>query len=320
MNPKVLGGPSLAIEAADDVLRKKGRSFYWARQLLNEQHAVRATRLYSLCRYLDDLADEAASVERSQAILKEIRCSIFSGQSADPVIRDGLLLMYECGINPRILGELIDGVGSDLTEVAMADLDQLLRYCYQVAGTVGSMMCNVLGVKNPSALPHAIDLGIAMQLTNICRDVREDALAGRRYLPATLLGDLQPKALEYPAVEIQPQLQQCLRHLLEIADSYYRSGESGMSYLPLGARAGILTAARLYEAIGTGIKARQYKYWQGRVVVTPFHKAALTAKVLLTAPVARSFWRPTRRHDVTLHRSLSGLIAIDRKSGGIHEY
>lgn len=307
-----------ALTAADDVLRKKGRSFHWARRLLKGDHATRATRLYSLCRYLDDLADEAVSIENSSAILSEIRRSIQSGNSADPIIRDGLLLIDECGINPHVLCELIDGVSSDLYRVAIEDMDGLLRYCYQVAGTVGLMMCDVLDVKNSHALPHAVDLGIAMQLTNICRDVKDDALAGRRYLPATLLGNLATDELVNPTAAIQPLLQHCLRQLLEIADRYYRSGELGLSYLPLGARAGILTAARLYHAIGTGIKSRNYRYWQGRVVVSPFEKAALTASVLLSAPVARSFWRPTQPHDATLHRPLQQLIYVNNSENKLH--
>ena len=304
--------------AADEVLRKKGRSFHWARRLLNTQHAARATRLYHLCRYLDDLADEATCVQRSRSTLSEIKCAIQSGQSTNPVICDGLLLIDECKINPQFLCELIDGVGSDLHHVAIADMDGLLRYCYQVAGTVGLMMCSVLDVKDPKALPHAVDLGIAMQLTNICRDVRDDALAGRRYLPETMLGDLAISELADPSIEIQPQLQQCLCSVLEIAESYYRSGELGLSYLPLGARAGILTAARLYRAIGTGIKNRHYRYWQGRVVVTPMEKAALTARVLLSVPVARSFWQPTEPHDSNLHRSLKQFNFVAHINNELH--
>ena len=200
MNSSVSFQTNSVLGAANEVLKKKGRSFHWARRLLNAQHAARATRLYYLCRYLDDLADETTCVEHSRTILNEIKCSIQSGQSTNPVICDGLLLIDECKINPQFLCELIDGVCSDLQHVAIADMDGLLRYCYQVAGTVGLMMCSVLDVKDPKAFPHAVDLGIAMQLTNICRDVRDDALAGRRYLPATMLGDMATNELVEPSV------------------------------------------------------------------------------------------------------------------------
>lgn len=298
-----------ALAEADTVLSQKGKSFYWARKLLNAEHAQRATRLYSLCRYLDDLADEAISPSQAKAALDDVKAAVMRGQANHPVVQDGLLLIESCGIDPLVVCQLIEGVRSDLETVAIANLDELLRYCYRVAGTVGLMMCNVLGVKNPEALPHAVDLGVAMQLTNICRDVQADALAGRRYLPASMIGNLPPAALADPAPGIQLELQACLRQLLDIAERYYRSGEMGLSYLPVGARAGILTAARIYREIGMCLARGQYQFWQGRVVVSSARKVAVTAKLLLEAPVQPFFWRPTRLHEPALHCAFSALLA-----------
>ena len=309
---------AMALSEADAVLRLKGRSFFWARRLLKTEHAERATRLYSLCRYLDDLADEATSAASSREELNDVKSFIVRRQANHPVVQDGLLLIEECGIDPHVICQLIDGVSSDLEAAAIVNLDELLRYCYLVAGTVGLMMCNVLGTKNPAALPHAVDLGIAMQLTNICRDVQADALAGRRYLPASMIGDLPPSALVDPAADIQPQLQECLCHLLGIAERYYRSGEMGLSYLPAGARIGILTAARIYREIGICLARRQYQFWQGRVVVSPARKLAITAKLLLEAPVSPSFWRPTRPHEPAMHRAFSAMMAGDSSLNRIH--
>lgn len=309
---------AMALSEADAVLRQKGRSFYWARRLLKIEHAERATRLYSLCRYLDDLADEGTSIALSREALNDVKSFIVTCQADDPVVQDGLLLIEECGIDPHVICQLIDGVSSDLEAAAIVNLDELLRYCYQVAGTVGLMMCNVLGTKNPAALPHAVDLGIAMQLTNICRDVQADAVAGRRYLPASMIGDLSPAALVDPAADIQPHLQECLCQLLGIAERYYRSGEMGLSYLPAGARIGILTAARIYREIGRCLARRQYQFWQGRVVVSPARKLAITAKLLLEAPVSLSFWRPTRPHEPAMHRAFNAMLAGDISLNLIH--
>ncbi|OYY52515.1 MAG: hypothetical protein B7X59_06150 [Polaromonas sp. 39-63-203] len=318
MNTTILEQPLVQFVDPDQVLKSKGRSFHWARRLLGSEHSARATRLYSMCRYLDDLADESLSIEQSRSTLANIKCSILDGQSDHPVIRDGLSLIQECNIDPGVLCELIDGVALDLDHVAIAELDDLLRYCYQVAGTVGLMMCSVLDVEESAAWPHAVDLGIAMQLTNICRDVKADAQAGRRYLPASMVGNLSAIELVDPSSDLRPQLQDCLQRLLEIADCYYSSGELGLSYLPLRARAGILTAARLYRAIGTSIKNCQYQYWRGRVVVNGFKKTALTAKLLLGAPVSHAFWRPTYQHDQTLHRPLENMIRVNRSSNVYH--
>ena len=309
---------AMALSEADAVLRQKGRSFYWARRLLKIEHAERATRLYSFCRYLDDLADEGTSAALSLEALNDVKSFIVGGQANHPVVQDGLLLIEECGIDPHVICQLIDGVSSDLEAAAIVNLDELLRYCYQVAGTVGLMMCNVLGTKNPAALPHAVDLGIAMQLTNICRDVQADAVAGRRYLPASMIGDLSPAALVDPAADIQPHLQECLCQLLGIAERYYRSGEMGLSYLPAGARIGILTAARIYREIGRCLARRQYQFWQGRVVVSPARKLAITAKLLLEAPVSLSFWRPTRLHEPAMHRAFNAMLAGDISLNLIH--
>lgn len=311
---------ALALSDANTVLKQKGRSFYWARQLLNSEHAARATRLYSLCRYLDDLADEATSVPLARAALNDVKLAVVSRQANHLVVQDGLLLIDECGIDPQVVCQLIDGVSSDLQPVAIANLDELLRYCYQVAGTVGLMMCKVLGVKNAAAMPYAVDLGIAMQLTNICRDVQADALVGRRYLPASMVGGLPAAALVNPAAEIRSQLTAALRQLLDIADRYYRSGELGLSYLPAGARIGILTASRIYRDIGVCLARRQHQFWLGRVVVSPARKVAVTAKLLLGASVTPSLWRPTRAHDPAMHGAFSAMLATDGWGNLAHDH
>jgi len=160
---------------ADQLLTQRGRTFHWARRLLSTRHAERATRLYGFCRHIDDLVDDSASLANARAALVAVRQALQTGQSDDPVTCDMLQLMRACDINPTIPLELIDGVESDLGAVRVTDMAELLRYCYRVAGTVGLMMTDALDVSAPEALPHAVDLGIAIQLTNICRDLREDA-------------------------------------------------------------------------------------------------------------------------------------------------
>lgn len=285
-----------AQQSADRVLAEKGRSFHWARHLLSPVHAARATRLYALCRYLDDLADEATSVASANAALASAAHDITRGESADAVMADGLKLMQECAINRVILLQLIDGLRSDLECVQMPDEASLLRYCYQVGGTTGLMMCRVLDIDDAAALPHAVDLGVAMQLTNICRDIGADAALGRRYIPASMVGALAPAALINPAAALQPQLKQCVATLLNDADVYYRSGERGLSYLPLRARAGMLVAARVYGAIGAVLRRHDHAYWAGRAIVNKPQKAVITAAVLLAAPFQRSFWPQSFQH------------------------
>ena len=268
--------------AADALLAQRGHSFHWARRLLSAVHAERATRLYGFCRRIDDLADECPSPAEGREALAIVRGALQTGQSNDPTTLDMLQLMRGCGIDPAVPLELIQGVEGDLGEVRVADMAELLRYCYRVAGTVGLMMTAALDVTAPEALPHAIDLGIAMQLTNICRDVREDALLGRRYLPATLVGALEPAALIAPTGAARAAAVHAVRTLLELADRHYASGEQGLRHLPSGARAGILVAARVYREIGIVLRRRDGDCWSSRARVGAAAKAVVTLRALRT--------------------------------------
>ena len=304
--------PSAAAEAT---LARQGRSFHWARRLLGATHADRATRLYAFCRRLDDLVDEAASPEEARVALAAADRAIADGRSDDPVLRDGLALMRECGIEPGVVRELIAGMASDAETVRVVDEAELLRYCYRAAGTVGLMMCRVLDAPEPAAAAHAVDLGIAMQLTNLCRDVAADARMGRRYLPASLVGDIAPDALIEPSPALQPTLRAAVARLLTLAETYYASGEAGLPFLPVRARAGILVAGRVYRAIGHRLTACEHAYWEGRAFVPDWRKATITLTALTTQPLRGAFWsRPTSHHG-QLHRALIGLPGITARHG-----
>ena len=272
--------------AADGLLAERGHSFHWARRLLSARHAERATRLYGFCRRIDDVADEATDAAAAHVALAEIRRALQTGDCDDAETADMLQLMRTCGIDPVVPLELIRGVEGDLGDVRVTDLDELLRYCYRVAGTVGLMMTAALDVTTPEALPHAINLGIAMQLTNICRDVRDDALLGRRYLPAALVGPLEPAALIDPTPAVRAIATEALRMLLDTADRHYASGEQGLRHLPAGARTGILVAARAYRGIGTVLRDRGFDCWSSRAAVSATGKVAITLRALASTAAA----------------------------------
>lgn len=312
MNPAVAHAPSAAAEAT---LARQGRSFHWARRLLGATHAARATRLYAFCRHLDDLVDEAASPEAARVALAAADHNLAAGRSDDLILQDGLALMRECGIEPEIARELIAGMASDAETVRVTDEAELLRYCYRAAGTVGLMMCRVLDAREPAAAAHAVDLGIAMQLTNLCRDVADDARMGRRYLPASLVGDLSPADLIEPSPALQPKLRAAVARLLALAESYYASGEAGLPFLPVRARAGILVAGRVYRAIGHRLAAREQAYWEGRAFVPDWRKATITFATLTTQPLRGAFWSQPTSHHGPLHRALVGLPGITARHG-----
>jgi phytoene synthase len=299
-----------ARRSPEAVLRHHGRSFHFASRLLGAHHAARTARLYAFCRYVDDLADEADAPAQAQAELTELRRALVAGHTGHPITADFLALAHDTGMPLEPALALIDGVRWDVAGTAIADEGELLRYAYAVAGTVGVMMCDVLDVDAPAARPHAVDLGIAMQLTNIARDVGEDARAGRRYLPTTWVGPVAPDAIAAPDAALQPELRAAIARTLALAEPYYASGEAGLIYLATRPRCAIRVAARLYHAIGDRIAARGYAGWRDRATVGRGRKCALA----LAALAAATGHSTPPRHEPALHAPLAPACGVDKRA------
>lgn len=295
-------GPGL--EAALAVLRGQGKTFHLAGRLLGRRHGARAALLYGFCRHVDNLADEASDPQAAKASLAAVRLALESGQACDPWTEGLLSLRASARLPMAPALALLDGMEADLLEVRVPDEAALLRYAYRVAGTVGLMMCAVLDVHDPRARPFAVDLGIAMQLTNIARDVGEDARMGRRYVPASWIGEVLPTAIADPDLALQGRLKRATRRLLATADRYYVSGEAGLGFLPLRARLAILAAARMYRAIGGEIAAADFRSWDRRAVVAPLTKAGCTAQAAALVAFAPRLHRRDALHDGDLHEAL----------------
>ena len=291
------------------VLARHGHSFAVAARLLPPAMADRAARLYAVCRRVDDIADRGGGAEAGVR-LDALRTALLAGDGADPLAGEILSLEAACGLDRRAAIDLVEGVRGDLAPVRVRDAPELLRYAYRVGGTVGVMMCPVLGVHDPRARRHAADLGIAMQLTNIARDVAEDAAAGRRYLPATLV-DAEPERIAAPGPALARRVRGAVLELLDLAERYYASGAAGYGHLPARARPGVAAAAAIYRAIGTQLRRRGGDALAGRVRVSTPRKALLAAGAVQALAA-----RPARRHDGDLHRPLAGLA--DRTDGGAH--
>ncbi|MDJ0831997.1 MAG: phytoene/squalene synthase family protein [Gammaproteobacteria bacterium] len=297
----------LPLNRAVGVLETHGKSFHFAGRLLAASQLQACARLYSFCRYLDDLADSSADGADSFRRLLQIYNELQSAVSFDPVVNDFLALAQEHRINMAPVTQLIQGLLSDLDTVRIKDSAQLKRYCYRVAGTVGLLMCDVLGVRDPRAHKHAIDLGIAMQLTNIARDVAEDARNQRRYLPENIVGNLSPKLIANADVWHREDLTTGVKALLDEAERYYKSGEQGLAYLPWRARIAILVAARVYRAIGHQLAGKGYATWLGRAQVSRRAKFIIAAKTIFEFCSRPRFHVKLARHDQRLHRPLRGL-------------
>jgi phytoene synthase len=294
--------------ASTAVLKRHGKTFYFAGKFLGKKALNRSAQLYAFCRYVDDLVDDPDSHIDGAEALRSVRSDLRAGVSSLPPVREFIQLSKHCGLNLKVSDELLSGMEMDLGTVRMQDVGSLLRYCYRAAGTVGLHMQKLLGATAPQAAYHAVDLGVAMQLTNIARDVLEDAQNNRMYLPTSLLGFDDPSRLIDPGYSSRRRIRETVQQVLELADRYYLSGEQGIRYLPKRSQAGIFLAARIYREIGVVLAERNYAVWEGRAYVSKTRKVRLAAQCLS----ARLWNRWTVQnhpigHDRLLHRALHGL-------------
>ena len=259
-------------------MKLHGRTFYFASLFLAKEQAKRAELLYGLCREIDDIADLSADREQARHFLEQLRSALRKRDCSHPLVAIALELQPE--LIPEPLDELLLGVLSDLDSVRIKNESELQRYCYQVAGTVGLMMCGVLSVTNPRATGHAADLGIAMQLTNIARDVVEDAKNDRRYLPRSLVGEIDPVSIVAPDTVQKSCLQAAVKQILFKASNLYDSGLAGLPFLPFRARFSILVAAMSYRQIGDLLAERDYDLWSGRISTTRWQKIRIALRAL----------------------------------------
>ena len=299
---------------AEEILRHHGRSFNFARMFLKVSHGQRAARLYAFCRYIDDIADEAGDVQQAKEVLEQVRLQLAGNLPPSPRVADFIKLAKDTNIDHAVAEEMIDGVASDLETVAFETTAELLQYAYKVAGTVGLMMCRILEADDPRAMPFAIDLGVAMQLTNIARDIQEDASNGRRYIPATWLADASAADIAEPNASLKPRLQAASKRLIELAELYYESAYNGFGFLPGRPRFAILIAARVYRQIGLKLKHLNFAIWRGRVVVS-------TAEKIMVAGVATAAYltqlrmhQCTLEHNAELHVSLEGFAGTNQQA------
>jgi phytoene synthase len=306
------------------VLQRHGRSFALAGALLSREQADEAAVVYAFCRLVDDLADEAPDAQTAAANLGEVDAELRGQRPPRPLVEAWMRVMERRAVPIEAGRELMNGVLSDLGEVRVADDRALLRYCYRVAGTVGLMMCGVIGVTEAAALPHAVDLGLGMQLTNICRDVAEDAGRGRCYLPETRLaavglshddlierhagGHRVPPALIADA-QARARLASVVDDLLELAEGCYDRAWLGMSSIPARPRSAIIVAAVLYREIGRQLRrARGSDPLFGRTMLRPHQRALAFGQGLALALAPRSWRRdPALGLRPPLHAHLRGL-------------
>ena len=251
-------------------LKKHGKSFYWASFFLPKRNKDAATKLYSICRFFDDLADDN-NEDQTKILTGEFK------KICDDLSHPINKFFTSHNLSIKILGDLVDGLVKDQTDVRIKNEKELIQYAYQVAGTVGLMMSPLIMVNNNKANKHAIDLGIAMQLTNIARDIYEDALMNRIYLPQDWISNTNISELtDISSNKDLIQIKSAIKRLILLSETYYKNGFAGMRYIPLKTRLAIFFAAKIYRAIGQKIKKNRYEYNYKRIYVSTIEKLFIT--------------------------------------------
>lgn len=284
MSPAGGPGASDVFGEAQGVLVRHARSFRWAQVFLGPAERADSAIAYAFCRIVDDAADESSNAEQGARALDEIEAMLRGDAAPSPLVAAyrGLAARRGFGLEPAC--DLLRGARSDLGLVRIESDEELLTYCYRVAGTVGLMMAGILGVQEKCAGEYASALGIAMQLTNICRDVLEDAERGRVYLPRGRLARIgvDPELLVAGRAgggsSLRSGVAVVVSELLDLADEYYARGREGFHFLPVRARLAIAVAAELYQGIGHRLRNRYgADALEGRVRVPPGVKVQLCA-------------------------------------------
>ena len=213
------------------------KSFNWAGLFLPKRTYLECSNLYDFCRTLDNIADDKSEIDIKLRRFLNFKNNFKNQEFQNPIIKNMWVLINEYNISNKIVDDLFDGVESDIKKkVKLNSKKELLIYSYRVAGTVGLMMAKILNVTDSNSLKSAIDLGIAMQLTNISRDVIEDYKNNRFYIKHDF---------------------ETIRETLSIADLFYDSSFSSIKDIPLSLRFSILVARRVYRQIGRNIIKKQ---------------------------------------------------------------
>lgn len=274
------------------LLRQGSRTFYAASITLPRGVRRSATALYAFCRLADDAIDlgDTASSRIALARLRDRLDSAYRGRpqavAADRAFAN-VVAQFDI---PRALPlALLEGFEWDAEGRRYGSMSAVLEYAARVAGSVGAMMSLLMGARSASALARACDLGVAMQLSNIARDVGEDARRGRLYLPEDLLREAGLAGDAFLAdPRFSPPLGTVVAQILGAADTLYRRAESGILELPLACRPGMMAARLLYAEIGREVERADFDSVTRRAVVSNRRKAWLLAQAMAFAPAAAS--------------------------------
>jgi len=264
------------------VARRRAKNFYYSFVLLSRPQRNAMCAIYAFMRYCDDLSDEPgatrAGIERWRAEMEEALAGRFSGHPVWPAFYH---TVRRFGIPHDYLREMIDGVVSDLEPRRFQTFDELYRYCYQVASVVGLTVIHIFGFDTPSAPPLAEKCGVAFQLTNILRDIREDVARGRVYLPQEDLARFGVSEEDLAAGNRSPAFLQLMQFEADRAHFYYRESQPLLDLIHPRSRPSLWALITIYSRLLDRIEAGGYDVFRKRVRLSAFEKSWIIVKALL---------------------------------------
>lgn len=268
---KIYSKMDLVSQTKQDI-KKGSKSFALASFFFSQSEKEAAWKLYSWCRYCDDVIDTAKDLKSAQVqvellIQNTTACYENRGPLEHPwPAFTEVIKTYS--IPQQYPLDLLRGFKSDSVGVKIETKEQLLDYCYCVAGTVGLMMCHIMKTSSQQALNNAVDLGRAMQLTNIARDITDDFSNQRVYLPTSWLADCGLTNTNFLDDQNQAKFHSVVKHLIEVAQGYYKSGFEGLKYLSIRSAWAVCIATYVYRDIGDQI-LKNFSWKQRIYVSTP---------------------------------------------------
>jgi len=240
-----------AFSLCADVAREHSKSFYMATGLLPREKREAVRVLYAFCRTVDDIVDESTGEDREHqlAYWRQVVSAERAPLPGDPIAKAWLHVLHAYHIPSRYALQLIDGVARDLNQNCYETFEDLSTYCYGVASTVGLMSMYIIGFTSPEALRYAINLGVALQLTNILRDVGEDARNGRIYLPAKELREFGISEAELASGDINTRWVEFMKYQIFRVRDIYTESEKGIPFLHRDGQIAVAAASSFYKGI-----------------------------------------------------------------------
>jgi phytoene synthase len=267
---------SAAYRVCEQVTKSHSRTFMMASGLLPRPKRRGARALYAFCRVCDDLVDAPQGDGDPREALERWRCQVLDVQSAgdDPVAVAWADTRVHYQIPWRYAEQLIAGVAQDLDKTRYQTFDELAEYCYGVASTVGLMAMHIIGFQDSRTIPYAVKLGVALQLTNVLRDVGEDWRNGRLYLPQEELAAFGLGEQDIEAAVVDDRWRDLMRFQLARTRQLYDEALPGVALLDPDGRFAITAAAQLYRSILEDIEANDFDVFRRRAHVTTWGKVA----------------------------------------------